>query len=68
MRNDESVTDAFEGAVYGSYAWHPAKDKNYWEVPPEHCWVKNLTGELVNCRDSDDFHDKVLSFFGVDMK
>lgn len=50
-----SVTDAFEGQVYGSYTWHTVKDKKYWEVPPSTCEVIPPSGSKETCHSSDEF-------------
>jgi|SRR5580704_3788174 hypothetical protein len=52
---NKTLTDAFEGKVYGEYMWHSDKVKKYWEVPPVRCKVTTLSGEEQNCASSGEF-------------
>jgi hypothetical protein len=49
------LSDAFEGKIYGSYAWHTDKGKKYWEVPPVECKVTMLSSEEKQCGSDDEF-------------
>jgi hypothetical protein len=50
-----TVSDAFEGKVYGQYIWISEKNKQYFEVPPFQCEVTLTSGEKKICRSSDEF-------------
>jgi hypothetical protein len=41
----KTLSDAFEGKVYGTYIWSTDKKKKYWEVPPLECDVILPSGE-----------------------
>lgn len=58
----KTVSDAFEGKVYGSYIWSTQKDKKYWEVPPLECKVTSLSGEEKVCHSSEEFDELVKQF------
>ena len=49
------VSDAIEGKLYGTYAWHSAHNKKYWEVPPTICEVESLQGEKQRCNSEEEF-------------
>ena len=58
----KSLSDAFEGKVYGSYVWSTQKGKKYWEVPPLECTVTLLSGDEKVCHSSDEFNELVKQF------
>jgi hypothetical protein len=51
----KNLSDAFEGKVYGDYAWHTDKVKKDREVPPIRCKVTLPSGEEKVCASSDEF-------------
>jgi hypothetical protein len=55
-----TVSDAFEGKVFGTYDWATQKDKKYWEVPPLACNVMLPTGVETLCHSSEEF-DQLVS-------
>lgn len=66
--NYEIVSDAFEGVVYASYAWHSDPVKKYWEMPPVECKVKTLAGQAQPCNSNDEFHELVVRNLGLDLR
>ncbi len=55
----KTLSDAFEGKVYGNYIWSTQKGKKYWEVPPLECDVALSTGEKKICHSSDEFDELI---------
>ncbi|HWY54260.1 MAG TPA: hypothetical protein VNZ03_07340 [Terriglobales bacterium] len=55
----KTLSDAFEGKVYGNYSWGTQKGKKYWEVPPLECDVVLPTGEKKICHSSDEFDELI---------
>jgi len=58
----KTLTDAFEGKVYGNYIWSTQKGKKYWEVPPLECKVTLPSGEEKACHSSDEFDELVKQY------
>ena len=56
------VSDAYEGTVFASYAWHSDKVKKYWEMPPVECKVTLPSGDEELCTSSDEF-DKMIKIY-----
>jgi hypothetical protein len=56
------VSDAYEGTVFASYAWHSDKVKKYWEMPPVECKVALPSGDEEFCTSSDEF-DKMVKIY-----
>lgn len=61
LEND-LLSDAFEGKVYGHYLWQSDKVKKSWEVPPIVCSVTNLSGEEQTCKSSDEFDALIRTY------
>jgi Tfp pilus assembly protein PilV len=51
----KSLSDAFEGKVFGSYLWINTQNKKYWEVAPWECKVTLPSGEEKQCKSSDEY-------------
>jgi hypothetical protein len=58
---NKTLSDAFEGKVYGEYTWKADKVKKYWEVPPLECKVTLPSGEEY-CHSSDEFDELVKKY------
>jgi len=58
----KNVSDAYEGTVFASYAWHNDTVKKYWEMPPVACEVTLPSGEEEVCSSSDEF-DKMVKIY-----
>src|SRR5437762_3175471 len=56
---NRTVSDAFEGKVYGTYIWRTVEGKKYWEVPPLQCQVVLPSGEEQRCKSDDEFKDLI---------
>jgi hypothetical protein len=54
-----TLSDAFEGKVYGTYIWASDKTKKYWQVPPLECDVTLPNGEKKVCHSSDEFDNLI---------
>jgi hypothetical protein len=61
----ETVSDAFEGRDYGTYAWVNAQNKKYWEVAPWACAVYPRGQPEIRCKSSDEFDALVDKYFGI---
>jgi len=61
----KTVSDAFEGRVYGSYEWSTVKGKKYWEVAPLECSIKTRQQAETKCHSGDEFDSLVLQNFGT---
>jgi hypothetical protein len=55
----KTLSDAYQGKVYGSYSWHTVKDKKYWEVPPFECTMYPDGNEthLEVCKSGAEFDE-----------
>jgi hypothetical protein len=62
------VSDAIGGQSYGAYSWHTVENKKYWEVPPVDCKIRAISGEMVSCKDDDEFDDLARKHFGIFFK
>ncbi len=58
----ETLVDAFEGKVFGTYIWSSRKGKKFWEVPPLQCKVTLTSGEDQVCHSSDEFDEGVKHY------
>jgi len=56
------VSDAYEGTVFATYAWHSDKVKKYWEMPPVECKVTLSSGDEEVCTSSEEF-DKMVKVY-----
>jgi hypothetical protein len=54
-----TVSDAYEGKVYGDYQWINTEGKKYWEVKPFICKVTLLSGEQKFCHSKEEFDELV---------
>jgi subtilisin family serine protease len=59
---DKSLSDAFEGKVYGSYTWINSQGKKYWEVAPSVCTVTLPSGEEKKCQSSEEWDELVKAY------
>jgi hypothetical protein len=57
-----TLSDAFEGRVYGQFDWKSDKVKKYWEVKPFDCRVMLPSGEETACQSADEFREAVKAF------
>jgi hypothetical protein len=57
-----NVYDAFEGRLYGTYAWHTEDNKKYWEVKPTMCEVELRSGENQTCQSDEEFSKLVQGY------
>lgn len=52
----DTVSDAFEGKVYGGFLQRVDPVKKYWQVPPTQCWARLPSGQKKSCASSDEFN------------
>jgi hypothetical protein len=58
----KTLSDAFEGKLYGEYNWKSDKVKKYWQVPPFMCKVTLPSGEEKICHSDDEFDALVKQY------
>lgn len=58
----KSLSDAFEGKVYGSYGWINSQGKKYWEVAPSECVVTLPSGDEKKCQSSEEWDELVKAY------
>ena len=58
----KSVSDAFEGKIYGNYLWINSKKQKYWEVKPLECTVTASSGEEKTCESDQEF-DQLIKIY-----
>jgi hypothetical protein len=60
----KTLSDAYEGKVYGSYSWHTVKGKKYWEVPPFECtmYPDGSESSLEVCKSGAEFDEFVRQY------
>jgi hypothetical protein len=57
--NYKTVSDAYEGKIFGSYAWKSDKIKKYWEVKPTECKVMDQNGQDLLCNSDVEFDNLI---------
>ena len=58
------LLDAFEGKVFGNYAWQSDPAKKYWENPPFMCDVTLPSGEKKQCKSDAEFRELIKVYMG----
>jgi hypothetical protein len=58
----KTLSDAFEGSLYGEYNWKSDKVKKYWQVPPFMCKVTLPSGKEKICHSDDEFDALVKQY------
>lgn len=58
----KTLSDAFEGKIFGSYFWINLQGKKFWEVQPSECKVTMPNGEEKRCTSSDAWDELTKAY------
>ncbi|MGB7848670.1 MAG: hypothetical protein WBL63_23865 [Candidatus Acidiferrum sp.] len=56
---DRNLFDAYEGKIYGQYAWHTDPSRKHREVAPVWCMVVLPSGEERMCKSDEEFEELI---------
>ena len=68
LREERFVYDAIGGRHYATFSWHSGEGRKYWEVPPFKCHITTISGEIINCKDHNEFDQLARKTFGIFFK